>query len=72
MTGDEVLEAYYEIRLQGHLDAQRFTGLSVRLLPNGETLLSGPVVDQAALHGILARIRDLGIVLLEVKRTTTS
>jgi hypothetical protein len=60
----------YEIRLQGHLDerrAQQFAGLDLVLLPNGETLLAGPVADQAALHGILARIRDLGVTLLEVK-----
>ena len=59
----------YTIRVQGHLDARRarqFAGLTMRLLPNGETLLTGPITDQAALHGILARIRDLGLPLIEV------
>jgi hypothetical protein len=59
----------YEIRIQGHLGhqwAERFQGLSMTLEDNGTTLLTGPVVDQAALHGILRKIRDLGIALLSV------
>jgi hypothetical protein len=59
----------YQIRVKGHLGRQwadRFEGLSLTLEDNGETLLSGPVVDQAALHGILKKIRDLGIVLISV------
>jgi hypothetical protein len=62
----------YEIRVKGHLDARRmrwFEGLDVRLDPNGETIISGPIIDQAALHGLLNRIRDLGLPLLLVKRT---
>ena len=62
----------YEIRVKGHLDARRmrwFEGLGVTLDPNGETVISGPIIDQAALHGILNRIRDLGLPLLLVKRT---
>jgi len=59
----------YQIRIQGHLGRQwseRFEELSISLEDDGTTLLTGPVVDQAALHGILRRIRDLGIVLLSV------
>jgi hypothetical protein len=61
----------YEIRLRGHLDERRawqFEGLAMTLLPEGETLLRGPVVDQAALHGILSRIRDMGMPLIYVQR----
>jgi len=61
----------YEIRLHGHLDerrARQFAGLTMTLLPQGDTLLRGPVVDQAALHGILSRIRDLGISLVYVQQ----
>ncbi len=59
----------YEIRIQGHLGhqwAERFEELSMTLEDDGTTLLTGPVVDQAALHGILRKIRDLGIALLSV------
>ncbi len=61
----------YEIRFEGHLSAYRaqmFEGLEMVLEPDGETVLTGPVIDQAALHGILSRIRDLGVPLLSVKR----
>lgn len=61
----------YEIRVRGHIDARRarqLGGLTLTMLPEGETLLTGPIVDQAALHGILARIRDMGLPLLEVKQ----
>jgi hypothetical protein len=61
----------YEIRLRGHLDARRarqFEGLTMTLLPEGETLLYGPVLDQAALHGILNRIRDMGVPLIYARR----
>ena len=60
----------YTFRLRGHLGERRlsrFEGLAATLLPNGETLLTGPVVDQAALHGILNRIRDMGVDLIEVR-----
>jgi hypothetical protein len=60
----------YRIRIKGHLDlawAADFGGLTLRHLDNGVTLLAGPVVDQAALHGFLARIRDLGLPLLSVQ-----
>jgi hypothetical protein len=59
----------YTIRIRGHLDPRRaawFEGLAVTLLENGETLLVGPVADQAALHGLLDRIRDLNLTLLSV------
>lgn len=59
----------YEIRLKGHLDdkwADWFDGLSITREDNGETLLRGPVVDQAALHGVLKQVRDLGLPLLSV------
>lgn len=62
----------YEIRLQGHLEPQWqswFDGMSITLTPAGETLLTGPVVDQAALHGLLKKIRDLGMPLLSVVGT---
>ena len=59
----------YEIRIKGHLDnrwADWFEGLTITALDNGETLLTGPVVDQAALHGLLRKVRDLGMPLLSV------
>ena len=59
----------YEIRLKGHLDdrwADWFEGLTITLEENGNTLLTGPVIDQAALHGLLKRVRDLGMPLLSV------
>ena len=60
---------FYKIRLKGHLDAQWaswFDSLTITLEKNGDTLLSGPVVDQAALHGLIKKVRDLGIPLVSV------
>lgn len=60
----------YEIRLKGHLDARWaawFDGLTLTYGPDGTTLLHGPVVDQAALHGLLQKTRDLGLPLLSVQ-----
>jgi hypothetical protein len=60
----------YEIRVAGHLSpnwAARFDGLSMLHDPNGETVLSGKL-DQAALHGVLVKIRDLGLNLISVNR----
>ena len=59
----------YEIRIKGHLDdrwADRFEGLTITLEENGNTLLTGPVADQAALHGLLKKIRDLGMPLVSI------
>ncbi len=59
----------YQIRIQGHLGRQWtdwFGGLTITLEDNGDTLLTGPVVDQAALHGLLRKVRDLGMPLLSV------
>ena len=61
----------YQIRVKGHLGSQWqdwFGGLTVTLEDNGETLLTGPVVDQAALHGLIKKVRDLGMPLVSVFR----
>lgn len=61
----------YQIRLKGHLDPQWsdwFEGLTLTLEDDGEMLLTGPLVDQAALHGLLKKVRDLGMPLLSVTR----
>jgi hypothetical protein len=63
--------AFYQIRINGHLGgqwAERFEGLSITLEDNDDTLLTGPVVDQAALHGLLKKVRDLGMPLISVNR----
>lgn len=63
--------AIYQIRLKGHLGGQWsgwFEGLTVTLEDNGVTLLTGPVVDQAALHGLLRQARDVGLPLVSVNR----
>ena len=60
----------YEIRVRGHLDARwasRFEGLTITLAEDGDTLLTGPVIDQAALHGLLKKVRDLGLSLVSVR-----
>jgi hypothetical protein len=59
----------YDIRIKGHLGPQWadwFEGLTMTLEENGDTRLTGPVVDQAALHGLLRRVRDLGLPLVSI------
>ena len=61
----------YQIRITGHLGHEGtdwFEGLAITLEDNGDTLLTGPVVDQAALHGVLKKVRDLGMPLVSVNR----
>jgi hypothetical protein len=62
----------YQIRIKGHLGRQWvdwFDGLVITLEENGNTLLTGPLIDQAELHGLLRKIRDLGMPLLSVNST---
>ena len=59
----------YEIRVKGHLDrrwSEWFDGLEISNMENGDTVLSGEIVDQAALHGVLAKVRDLNLPLVAV------
>lgn len=61
----------YEIRVKGHLGSQWtewFGGMAITREDNGDTLLTGPVVDQAALHGLLKKVRDLGMPLISAIR----
>jgi hypothetical protein len=63
--------AVYQIRIKGHLGPHwidRFEGLTLTLEDNGETLLTGIVLDQAALHGLLKKFRDFGMLLTSVNR----
>ena len=59
----------YQIRIRGHLSDQWtdwFEGLTITLEEDGDTLLTGPVVDQAMLHGLLKKVRDLGMLLISI------
>ena len=63
----------YQIRIKGHLGrewADWFEDLAITLEDNGETLLTGPVVDQAVLYGVLRKVRDVGMPLISVMRVT--
>ena len=65
----------YQIRIKGHLGRQWtgwFGGLTITLEEDGDTLLTGTVIDQAALHGLLKKVRDLGMPLLSVNSVETS
>jgi hypothetical protein len=71
LGNDPDRQKIFQIRIQGHLGQQWagwFDGLTVALEEDGNTLLSGPVIDQSALHGILKKIRDLGMPLLAVSQ----
>jgi hypothetical protein len=63
------MTTYYQITLRGHLDGHWsawFDNMTISNQPNGDTVLRGPLADQAALHGVLIKIRDLGLPLLAV------
>lgn len=65
------MSTFYEIRIEEYIDpswSEWLEGMTITPLENGETLLSGPVTDQAALHGLLNRIRDLNLKLLLVEK----
>jgi hypothetical protein len=73
-TGRPARSPRYEIRIQGHLDARwaaSFDGFDLRTEADGTTVLVGPVIDQAALHGVLQLIRDLGLPLLSLTAVAT-
>ena len=68
-TGEHDEPGLTEIRIKGHLDNRWtawFDGLTITRADNGDTCLTGPVVDQAALHGLLRKVRDLGLPLVSV------
>jgi len=70
-TPDSSQPAIYEIRITGHLSPQWsgwFEGLVITREPDGTTLLRGPVIDQAALYGLLKKVRDTGLTLLAVNQ----
>jgi hypothetical protein len=65
----------YQIKIKGHLGlewTEWFEGLTITLEDNGDTLLTGPVIDQAALHGLLKKVRDLGMPLISVDPVKTN
>src|SRR6266516_7199085 len=71
MESEHVRQEVYQIVVKGHLDSEWsdwFDGLTITLVDNGETILFGPIVDQTALHGVLIKIRDLGLPLLGLSR----
>jgi hypothetical protein len=71
MESEQVRQEVYQIVVKGHLDSEWsewFDGMTITLVGNGETILTGPIVDQTALHGVLIKIRDLGLPLLSLVR----
>ena len=75
VTSDFDQSQVYQIRIKGHLDSRWtdwFEGLAIALEDNGDTLLTGSIVDQAALHGLLKKVRDLGMPLISVNRVVSS
>ena len=74
MESEHVRQEVYQIVVKGHLDSEWsdwFDGLTITQVGSGETILTGPLADQTALHGVLIKIRDLGLPLLSLKRTET-
>jgi len=75
MESGQARQEVYQIVVKGHLDSEWsdwFDGLTVTMLDKGETILCGPVVDQTALHGVLIKIRDLGLPLVSLTRIEAS
>ena len=71
MESEHVRQEVYQMVVKGHLDPEWsdwFDGLTITMVDNGETILSGPIVDQTALHGVLIKIRDLALPLLSLVR----
>ena len=71
MESEHARHEVYRIVIKGHLDeewSEWFDGLTITLVGSGETILTGPIVDQTALHGVLIKIRDLGLPLLGLSR----
>jgi len=71
MESEHVQQEVYQIVVKGHLDSEWsnwFDGLTITLMSSGETILTGPLADQTALHGLLIKIRDLGLPLLSLAR----
>jgi hypothetical protein len=72
---DPIQPVVYQIRIKGHLGSQWtdwFEGMAIMLEEDGDTLLTGPVIDQAALHGLLKKVRDLGMPLVSVSPVKSS
>jgi hypothetical protein len=71
MENEHIAEGVYQIVVKGQLDgswSEWFDGLTITLTDNGATILRGPIVDQTALHGMLIKIRDLGLPLISLVR----
>ena len=71
MESEYIRPEVYQLIVKGHLDSEWsdwFDGFTITLVDNGETILTGPIIDQTALHGVLIKIRDLGLPLLSLAR----